>query len=221
MKRNLVLLIGLLGMTAIFAAYFFVWPPSSPPVELYFGKVVFGHEQTPETTKLFIVRGREIFLDENADHVPQDSELIAPHGKTKIQQPESTVDFEFASIDVGVSPELVSENRPQKLILYVDVLGEFKYQMTGQLELATTPAPNDYLHFGGPLQFLALEEVEIRENESEPQDIKIYLGTPTENPLNTTVVAPNQQPPFPEVKISFEMEGEETEERKLTMDYFC
>lgn len=220
MNRILISLACLFVVAGVGTAFFF-GGSSQPQDSLYFGHVVFGREKTPETTKQFIVRGRQIFIDENQDQFPQPSEELTQPSDHVIREQGSETEFKFASFDVGVSPDLVSEARPQKLILYVDIVDKFAYQMTGQIELSTTAAPTRYLHFGGPLEFLALDEIELRDQSSEPQDVKIYLGTSTAIPTNTTVVAPNEQPPFPDAVIHFELENGETTSQKFAMDHFC
>ena len=219
MKQTLIFAAGVFA--ALACAIYFLNSRAISQEPLFFGHVVFGQENTTDTIHLFIVRGRQIFLDANGDHRPQNSEELRQSSGHLIQQTDSNLKFKFASIDIGISPDLLSETRLQKLIFYVDINSEFEFQMTGQMELSKSVDPSNYLHFGGPLEFLALDEIKLNNESETPQDIKIYLGTVSGQSSNTTVVVPNENPPYPKASIRFADGNPLPNRQEFTMDHFC
>ena len=140
--------------------------------------------------------------------------------------------FTVSKIDLGIAPESVSETLTQKLILYIDIGKESSYTMSGSM--VVTSEKENWLNFGGPMEFLEMEKLSLTKSEA-PEEIKLFIGTVATNPdetsdnspkdpselFRTTIVVPTEQPPFPKGSIKFFVPDSEPVIKEFVMDHFC
>ncbi len=186
---------------------------------IYYGKVIFGDSAAKKNVRQFMVQGQNVYLDENGNNKPDSDEMV--NSGTVLKSENSEFQFQLATVDLGIHPDLVSESRSQTLILYVDIIGQEKYQMTGQLTMVTAASEPETIQFGGPLQFLQIEPLVLKPNSDQKQDLKIYLGTQPENAQSPTIVVPDKSPPFPTLAIEFQSTDNSNQSDSYLMDYFC
>lgn len=217
MKNKFIFLFSFVTAIVLGTMFLLFGGESSP---ILYGKISLGDSKFDGNTKVFIVQGKDIFIDANSDGIPQASEQFANSKTTVFGSAGSHQEFQFTLVDLGVSPDLVSKNRPQKLIVYVDINSKHKYQMTGQLNLVDNLENAEMLRFQEPLEFMTLEELKLNCQNDSVQDLKIFLGNQSANPEIITVVVPDKNPPLPRAIIRYTgRDLDSTEE--YVMDHFC
>ena len=238
--KSVVLIIFLLATTASGFVYLKSSTSSDNSPVLY-GDVLLGSNEADKGMPLrFMVRGEQIFLDENGDQIPQASELLPDRKIEQISNSQLESNYTISKLDLGVAPESVSESLTQKLIVYVDIgQGEDQYSMSGKMELTSNPEQANWLHFGGPLSFMAMETLEVSKKANGSKELTIFLGTIANGPnplvdgaqqdvdvelnpvFRTTVVTPSDKPPYPQASVAFQIPNTEPFVQELTMDQFC
>ena len=192
----------------------------------YFGKIMLGPNKGETQWVHFIVQGSAVYFDENTNGLADDSELLSNSILKQKSQIDSKTEYQI-SAEVGIDPKLVSDTLPQRLNVTVDIENESKFQMSGTMILTRIPEDSNWLHFGGPLKFFAMSNLSLRKASKVPEEIKLFFGTIADGAdessnawkNRTTVVIPDENPPFPIAKIQFE--GTEIDPIILPMDHFC
>ena len=153
---------------------------SSAPV--YFGKAIFGQDTDDESSVIhFIVRGDEIFVDKNADNIPQPEELNSDKRLPEIANREMGVTYDVHELRLGLAPESVSDRLPQQLGMTVEVRGEFPFQQLGTIVLSTDPQHTNWAQFNGPISLIYTDhDLELKKGGHETA-IRVLAGTITES----------------------------------------
>lgn len=238
--KNIILILFLFATVALGVAYWqFSGSQHNGPV--LYGDIMLGQNEAGKNMPLrFMVQGKHIYLDDNGDQIPQANEELVNRSVGEVTGSQLATRFAVTKLDLGVAPESVSETLTQKLLVYVDIgEGAGQYTMSGQMELTESPSGTNWLHFGGALEFLAMDALELPKSSGEPSELNIFLGTIANGPSplasnpqqkvslketgvsRTTVVIPSEQPPFPKTSVQFAIPGSEPIVREMLMDRFC
>ena len=223
-----------LFLTALVAWMFFA--TSTAHTESFYGRALFGKDAADATAWLhFIVQGEQVFVDRNRNNVAEQDELF--DAKTGIALSIGDEQFSLVAAENGIAPDAVSETLPQSLMLQVDVTANRSYRMSGKMHLVQSPEHCNWLHFGGNLQFLLMEQPTFRAGAESPAELKVFVGSVTNGPpgsppylidssvrpdtFRTTIIVPETKPPFPTVELKFTGAKTESESQPIDMDQFC
>lgn len=231
MASKLILLVAIVASAGV-GIFFYASGSGSAPGPVLYGTAFVGDPNRSPDVLDFMVQGSHIFVDQNGDGLPQAEEELPERKVAPITNPATGMTFTVSKIDLGVAPESVSETLTQKLILYVDIGKDSQYTMSGKM--VVTPEKKNWLHFGGPMEFLEMEKLSLKKSE-QPEEVKLFIGTVANGPapnatvqqadsvetFRTTIVIPTEQPPFPKGSIKFEVPDSEPIVREFVMDHFC
>lgn len=183
---------------------------------LYFGKAIFGQNPNDETSVIhFIVRGNEIFVDDNMDDIPQPEELNSDKRLAKITNAEKGVTYDVHELRLGLSPESVSDLLPQQLGMTVDVGGEFSFQQLGTIVLSTDPQQASWVQFNGPISLIYTDHDLKLKKGGEETAIRVLAGTVAE-----TKTGDDSEPaPFSLSRISYVVPQPEKAAPVLRIEY--
>ncbi len=232
-------------LLAAVVAVLFAGCNTSEPSPPYFGKVLFGPDNSADSIRLsFIAVGRDVFVDRNTNGVPEKSELLVP-GET-IQVTPTNAKFAFeVSAEVALDPKLISDSLPQRLDVLAKVASKPPYQLSAKMLMTQQPSDSNWVHFGGPLKFFTEPELVLRKGCVVAEQLKLFLGTtpegtfsgvqdsqvdasiqdPSDQPIpqqyRVAVVVPEGHAPFPQAIIAFECDDGEKIVETLAMDHNC
>ena len=162
---------------------------------LFFGKTVFGHDlDSPSSVIHFIVRGDEIFVDQNQDNIPQPEELNKDKRLPEIQGSQAGAKYRVHELRLGISPTSVSEQLPQQLGMTVDVASdEFSFQQLGTVVLSTDPLNSSFVQFNGPLSLIYTDDDLALPKGGPETAIRVLVGTKTKDEAKSTNTSSNGQ----------------------------
>ena len=203
----------------------------------YYGKILLGPDDADEAKMIhFIVKGREIYVDENKDGIPQPEERDTDRSLELIEDAEAGVTYEVTGLRTGLAPESLSENRPQQLGMDVKIAGTQNYLQSGSVVLTRDAASSNWLNFNGPVQMFYADEAGLQKGAAKPTELKIYLGTVAREShaggeqaadaedadwmSRTAFIIPDETTPFPKVTIKYPSKGEPVIQ-ELDLDTFC
>ena len=210
---------------------------------LYFGRILIGPDKTDDSKIFhFIVQGRDLYVDENKDNIPQPEELDTVRSLPLIEDPESKTIYEVSGLRLGLAPENVSDKLPQQLGMTVEVQGKQAYTQSGSVVLTRDPEKSNWLHFSGPLEMLFLDDIGLHKGGAKPSQLKLYVGSVARGSASdianssdaaglnlisrTAFLIPDETTPFPRVTIKYAAEGEDAVDgtpiiQELDLDTFC
>ena len=184
----------------------------------------------------FIVAGRDIYFDANNNRQPEPSERFKVQGnKFEVTSADGQSRYRLTRASLGLSPEHVSKDMPQYVMLSVDVLdpdqGEHvKFRQSGKISVHPEPIDQGWAHFGGPLSMDFVDDnlklpttggptVELRlEISTPPVEYRAEAGEKTVR-SNLTAIVPDLL--VPTVTIDFPSESGETITKRYDLDQFC
>ena len=185
----------------------------------------------------FIAAGNNIYYDQNSDHVPQQSELLAGNGSLEVKSLDGGATVTLEGISIMLNPSAVSDESPQLLILDIRSAEHAQVRQQGAIVMARDPDSAGTCHLFGELSFsLVPRDFELKLGGET--FLKVVLGTIQTN--STTVSghgggpsealictsAPDDRLVYafdkslrPEMEISFSSQSSETE--IIVLDGFC
>ena len=218
---------------AALTAWMLITNPSNK-AESYYGRALFGKDAADASAWLhFIVQGEKVFIDRNRNNVADSDELFVPTQAENLKI--GNRQYSLVAANTGIAPDAVSDSLPQSLMLQVEVDAQRDFTMSGKMHVVNSPERCNWLHFGGDLQFLVMDQPSFRAGAETPAELKIFIGSVAGGPpgsspslvdgsirpdtFRTTIIVPDTKPPFPTVDIQFE--GSTTESETIEMDQFC
>ena len=224
-----------LAVTAVVAWIFLQNQPSG--AESYFGRALLGHDIGDESAWLhIIVQGENVFFDENKDDSCNESERF--HSGEPRQFTVGGRVYEITNATPGIAADAISESLPQQIHLTVDVLDERPYRMAGKMVATTTPEKCNWIQFGGKLDFLVMSQPKLRAGNETAAEVKIFIGTTTSgtadapvpvlaksgeklDSFRTTIIIPREEPPYPNLDLTFTSQSGDPTNQFLQMNEFC
>lgn len=183
-----------------------------------------------------IVVGRDIFFDENNNRQPEASEQFLNQGNAfEVRSADGRSRYRMTKASLGLDSRFVSNERPQSVILNVDVVNldqpeSVVLRQSGKINVYSEPSNHGWAHFGGPLSMEFIGEnmklpasggptIELRmavytpSVECSPNDEGKVLGS------NPTDLVPGLI--FPTATIEFPSNTSEPIIGRYDLDQFC
>ena len=228
--RPLFLAAILTTVVAVFVAFYV-----TRPTPLY-TQIVFGPN---ESTRLwFIARGLHLYMDRDASDGVQPTEYL---GKVKAKLPldittsDGKTVYQNISISLLLVPEAVSDDRPQELVVDVDINGMARFSQYGFANMVDHPGLAATLHVDGPLK------MRLREHglpcrliaNGEPTDVCVDVSTIDPDGRGGMMVYssdrrdrsvrafPEDVTPVLEVAFPSKVPGSSPIRQRFTLDEFC
>lgn len=183
-----------------------------------------------------IVSGRDVYFDANKNGKPESSERFQSHSNAfKISSADGRSQYRMTKASVGVSPDHVSEKRPQYVMLTVDVLDleqpeSVRFRQTGKVNVFPAPVDQGWVHFDGPLTIKFWDkDLTLPASNGPVVDLRLAVFTPSveygteaaekKARSNPTAIVPGFV--VPTVTINFPSGTDDPITQRYDLDQFC
>jgi hypothetical protein len=225
------LISSIVVMTACLIVLLFI--RKRPVDDCWYGHCIIGDDYSLTT---FIAVGESVYVDRNADGVPQKNELIPDSGMIEIQSVDGESVIKLKNVSLGLTPNAVSEESPQLIFLDIQSIDFPDLWQDGTIVTSGDTVSAGTCHLLGPLSFfLVPPDAELQPGDET--ELKIVIGTAqNQSSAISPLVGPSQalvctstpddrsiyafdESLRPKMEISFGNQSAETE--TVVFDGFC
>ena len=184
----------------------------------------------------FIVVGRDIYFDANQDSQPDSSERFKTRGNTfEVKSIDGRSLYRLNRASLGMNPAQVSDDIPQFVMLYVDVLDPDRpeivmFQQSGKINVYPELANQGWAHFDGPMAIEFIDDGQKLSASGGPTiELRLAIATPAVEcrvdgedktvRSNPTSTLPAMIVPTATIKFPAASGGEIT--KRYDLDQFC
>ena len=191
---------------------------------------------TPAARANLIVAGRDIYYDANNDGQPESTERFTNQGNAfEVASADGQSRYQLTRAYLGLNPEFVSNDRPQHVILNVNIMDPDKpdsvqFRQSAKINVYPEHVDHGWAHFDGPLSMKFVDEdLKLPAFGGPTVDLRVAISTPSvpgspdsegkTRRSNPTALIPGLI--FPTATIAFPSASGEPITRRYDLDHFC